>query len=68
MRINKDLVDAVMMLSFIILVLVGTTEFDSDQGKNILMGILAGITVLMLVFRVLESRQPKDTPDEGFEY
>lgn len=29
MKINKDLVDAVMMLSFIILVLIGTTDFEN---------------------------------------
>ena len=28
MRINKDLADAIMMVSFIVLVLVGTTTFD----------------------------------------
>ncbi|MDH6303746.1 hypothetical protein M2459_000078 [Parabacteroides sp. PF5-5] len=68
MRINKDLVDAVMMLAFIILVLVWTTEFDNHAGKNILMGILGGVSVLMLVFRVLGGRQPEETPDEGFEH
>ena len=30
MKINKDLVDAVMMVSFIVLVLVGTTTFDNE--------------------------------------
>lgn len=29
MRINKDLADAIMMVSFIVLVLVGTTTFDN---------------------------------------
>ena len=30
MKVNKDLVDAIMMMSTIILVLVGTTPFSSD--------------------------------------
>lgn len=68
MRINKDLVDAVMMLSFITLVLVGTTDFNSESEKNILMGVLAFITAVMLVLRVIEGRQHKDTQDGELEY
>jgi hypothetical protein len=65
MRINKDLVDAVMMLSFIILVLVWTTEFDSESKKNICMGVLGGLTVLMIIFRVIRGRlQQEDTQDQ----
>jgi len=61
MKLNKDLIDAVMMLSFIILVLVGTTEFDNITTKNITMGALGGITVLMVILRVIESRiSPKE--------
>jgi hypothetical protein len=67
MRINKDLVDAVMMLSFIILVLVGTTDFDSESQKNILMGVLGTITVLMVILRVIEGRMHKDTSDQEFD-
>jgi hypothetical protein len=65
MRINKDLVDAVMMLSFIILVLVGTTDFDSESQKNILMGILGTVTVLMVILRINKGRMHQDTPDQG---
>ena len=35
MRINKDLADAIMMVSFIVLVLVGTTTFDNEVTKNV---------------------------------
>ncbi len=56
-RINKDLVDAVMMLSFIILVLVGTTDFESIAMKNLLMGGLGTVTVIMVILRFLEARQ-----------
>lgn len=34
MRINKDLADAIMMVSFIVLVLVGTTTFDNEVTKK----------------------------------
>ena len=34
MKINKDLVDATMMLSFIILVLIGTSEYTTDDSDN----------------------------------
>ncbi len=56
-KINKDLVDAVMMLSFIILVLVGTTDFENIAMKNLLMGGLGTITVIMVILRILEARQ-----------
>ena len=41
MKINKDLVDATMMLSFIILVLIGTSDFSDLLLKKITMGGLA---------------------------
>ena len=36
MKVNKDLVDAIMMVSTIILVLVGTTKFRKTENKIIL--------------------------------
>jgi hypothetical protein len=67
MRINKDLVDAVMMLSFITLVLIGTTDFDNESQKNIIMGILGGLTVLMVILRVIRGRlQQEDAQDQEF--
>ncbi len=57
MKINKDLVDATLMLSFIILVLVGTTDFANVVMKHVLMGILAVISIAMVVLRVLYARQ-----------
>ena len=53
MRINKDLAYAIMMVSFIVLVLVGTTTFDNEVTKNVTMGSLGVITVAMLVLRVI---------------
>ena len=70
MRINKDLADAIMMVSFIVLVLVGTTTFDNEVTKNVTMGSLGVITVAMsdvrplLVLRVIGSRQKEE--EEAF--
>jgi len=63
MKINKDLVDAVMMLSFIILVLVGTTDFDNALAKDILMGGLGFLTVAMVILRFIRSRQKNESED-----
>jgi len=60
MKINTDLVDAVMMLSFIILVLVGTTDFDSETTKSMLMGGLGLLTVVMVILRVFSFKQKKN--------
>ena len=51
MRINKDLAEAVLMLSCISLVLVGTTDFDSASNKTIIMTVLAILAVCMAVAR-----------------
>ncbi|MCD7930063.1 MAG: hypothetical protein LUH15_01080 [Tannerellaceae bacterium] len=48
MKISKDLMDALMMLSFIILVLVATSDFENTAMKNILMigsGVIVAISV-----------------------
>ena len=41
------------MLSCIVLVLVGTTDFDSSTTKSIIMGILAIVMVIALVLPML---------------
>lgn len=64
MRINKDLADAIMMVSFIVLVLVGTTTFDNEVAKDVTMGSLGVITVAMLVLRIIGSRQKEE--EEAF--
>jgi amino acid transporter len=67
MKINKDLVDAVMMISFITLVLVGTTDFDSMVTKDVVMALLGLLTVGMAVLRGIQMKQaakePKDTDE-----
>ena len=57
MKINKDLVDATMMLSFIILVLIGTTDFSDMLLKEITMGGLALLSVAMVTLRIIYMRQ-----------
>ena len=68
MKINKDLVDATMMLSFIILVLIGTSDF-SNMLKEITMGSLAVLSVAMIALRFIHMRQEANSPkDEEYEY
>lgn len=57
MKINKDLVDAVMMVSFILLVLIGTSEFSDTTLKIILMGSLGVLSVVMIILRIVEAQQ-----------
>ncbi len=65
MKINKDLVDATLMLSFIILVLVGTTDIADMVIKRSVMAVLAVICVAMVVLRVIYARQTQ--ADEQIE-
>lgn len=57
MKINKDLADAVLMVSFIILVLIGTTDFESASTKNVLMGGLGLVSAAMVVLRTIQMKQ-----------
>lgn len=66
MKINKDLVDAVMMVSFIILVLIGTTDFENAITKDVTMGALGLVTVAMVILRGIQLRQAE--PKEEYEY
>lgn len=68
MKINKDLVDAVMMLSFITLVLVGTTDFSNLIMKDVSMGILGVITVIMMVLRGIQIHSESKEEHTHFEY
>ena len=68
MMINKDLVDATMMLSFIILVLIGTTDFENIVAKDVTMGVLGLVTVIMVVLRGIQMRIEAKQPKEEYEY
>ena len=47
MKISKDLADAVMMVACIVLVLIGTTTFESASTKAILMTVMSVLAVFM---------------------
>lgn len=68
MKINKDLVDATMMLSFIILVLIGTTDFSDLLVKQMSMGAIALLSITMVVLRIIYARQEANKPKEEYEY
>ncbi len=57
MKINKDLADAVMMVACIVLVLVGTTTFESASTKAIIMTVLAILAIFMGAARFLGSKK-----------
>ncbi|WP_251967154.1 hypothetical protein NEE14_005835 [Parabacteroides sp. AD58] len=57
MKINKDLADAVMMVACIVLVLVGTTTFESASTKAIIMTVLAVLAILMGAARFLGGKK-----------
>lgn len=68
MKINKDLVDAVMMLSFISLVLVGTTDMSDVVMKEVAMGFLGLVTFIMVIFRGIQLRQESKEEHSHLEY
>ena len=65
MKINKDLVDAIMMLSFIILVLIGTTDFDNTATKNLAMIAFSIVGVVMVILRIIGMRQEAHRTQES---
>lgn len=65
MKINKDLTDAVMMLSFIALVLIGTSEFENDFSKNIVMVAMGFVSVASVVLRIVSGRQSSDNNEHS---
>lgn len=56
MKINKDLTDAVMMLGFIILVLVGTSDYDNPTIKTILLATLSTTVIAAVICRIMEAK------------
>ena len=59
MRVNKDLMESLMMVAFITLVLVGTTHFDSESTKYLIMGGLGVIIALTGVHRYVVAPKQK---------
>lgn len=68
MKINKDLVDATMMLSFISLVLIGTTDFEDMFVKDIMMGSVGLLAIVTIVFRILAARKEVKSVPVDYEY
>lgn len=68
MNINKDLVDAIMMLSFITLVLVGTTEFEATVVKDITLAGLGIAFITSIILRGLQMRYDAKHPQEEYDY
>ena len=61
MKISKDLADAVMMVACIVLVLIGTTTFESASTKAILMTVMAVLAVFMGAVRFLGREKNRHT-------
>ena len=59
MRVNKDLMESLLMVAFIVMVLVGTTNFDSAQTKYLIMGGLGVIIALTGVLRYVVAPKQK---------
>ncbi len=53
----KDLADALLMLSCIILVLTGTSDFENDSFKTPFMICLAVVAVGSIVLRVVAGKK-----------
>ena len=59
MQVNKDLMESLLMVAFIVMVLVGTTNFDSAQTKYLIMGGLGIIIALTGVLRYVVAPKQK---------
>ena len=59
MKVNKDLMESLLMVAFIVMVLVGTTDFDSAQTKYLIMGGLGIIIALTGVLRYVVAPKQK---------
>lgn len=57
MKVNTDLAEALLMLSVISLVLIGTTEFQNEMEKIYLMVGLGVSAVISLIFRIIGAKQ-----------
>lgn len=65
MKLNKDLLDALMMLGLICIVLIGTTEFDNETIKTISLVVLA---IVNLGLAALRMKAPQQSSDEEQNY
>ena len=56
MKMSQDFIEAVMMLAFIILVLVGTTDFENPLTKEVTLIITGIVAVGMVVLKLKTMR------------
>ena len=56
MKLSQDFIEAVMMLAFIILVLVGTTDFENPLTKEVTLIITGIVAVGMAVLKLKTMR------------
>lgn len=56
MKLSQDFIEAVMMLAFIILVLVGTTDFENPLTKEVTLIITGMVAVGMVVLKLKTMR------------
>ena len=56
MKLSQDFIEAVMMLAFIILVLVGTTDFENPLTKEVTLTITGIVAVGMVVLKLKTMR------------
>ena len=56
MKLSQDFIEAVMMLAFIILVLVGTADFENPLTKEVTLIITGIVAVGMVVLKLKTMR------------
>lgn len=56
MKLSQDFIEAVMMLAFIVLVLVGTTDFENPLTKEVTLIITGIVAVGMVVLKLKTMR------------
>ena len=56
MKLSQDFIEAVLMLAFIILVLVGTTDFENPLTKEVTLIITGIVAVGMVVLKLKTMR------------
>ena len=56
MKLSQDFIEAVMMLAFIILVLVGTTDFENPLTKEVTLIITGIVAVGMVILKLKTMR------------
>lgn len=64
MKLNKDLLDALMMIGLICLVLLGTCEFENQVSKDLTMASLALFNLILAWLRIKASKQIDDSRQE----